>query len=90
MTNLIKSHSFIVKNANGKDDFRIQLRAAYWHSIKSERKLRKVLLQSFEDSRKKGNVIYANALQKHYDNNNILYILHYYGLIAASERITKK
>lgn len=42
MANLIKSHSFIVKKANGIDDFRIQLRASYWDSIKSEKKLREV------------------------------------------------
>ena len=83
MTNLVKSHSFKVKKANGIDDFVIQLRASYWH-IKSEKKLREVLEKSFTQ---KG--VWFEANKRHYDNGNILTVLRNYGMISGSERITR-
>ena len=85
MTNLVKSHSFVVKKANGIDDFRIQLRAGYWASIDSEKKLREVLEKSFT---KPG--VWFQANKKHYENGNVLVVLRNYGMIAGSERLVKK
>lgn len=83
---LIKSHSFIVKKANGIDDFRIQLRAAYWNGkITCEKKLRSALLKSIE-STSQTNV--KNSLMKMYNDNQLLEIMRYYGIIGGSERIT--
>ena len=88
MANLIKSHSFKVKKANGIDDFQIQLRAAYWNRITSEKKLRKALENSIEQ-KKINDPAYSAALQNHYSKNDILFILRDFGMIAGSERLTK-
>lgn len=88
MTNFIKSHSFIVRKANGIDDFRIQLRAGYWSSLTSERKLRAALEKAILQ-KSKTSPGYAEALAKKYAENNLLYILRDFGMIAGSERLTK-
>lgn len=85
MANFVKSHSFIIRKANGTDDFRIQLRASYWETITSERKLRRSLEHAFETHR---DPIWAAANKKIYDAGNVLQVLRNFGMIAASERIT--
>lgn len=87
MANLMKSHSFVVKNANGVDDFRIQLRAAYWEKITSERKLRASLENAFATHR---DPVWAAANKKIYDAGNVLQVLRNFGMIAGSERITNR
>ena len=88
MTNLIKSHSFIVRKANGIDDFRVQLRAGYWNSIKSSKKLLEVLDRSiarFEDTQPE----YGKALRNKFNNRDFLDIMRIFGMIGGSERLTK-
>ncbi len=78
---LIKSHSFIVRKANGVDDFHIQLRAAYWH-IRSEKALRCVLEKSFSQPG-----VWYEANKKAYDKGDVLRVLRNFGMIAGSKRI---
>jgi hypothetical protein len=88
--NLIKSHSFVVRKANGVDDFRIQLRASYWNKITSERSLRAALTKAFEQGIARGpQAAYYRALRTHYEAGDVLYVLRDFGMIAGSERLTK-
>ena len=83
-----KSHSFIVRKANGKDDFQIVLRASYWGRITCERKLRASILRAIEEYRTtRKQPAYADSLLKHYNNDGILYVIREFGMLLSSERI---
>jgi hypothetical protein len=80
---ITKSHSFVVKKANGINDFRIQLRES--HSfIHSEKALRIALEKAIQST--SGESL-KNSLLKKYADNHILDILRFYGILAASKRI---
>lgn len=86
MTNFIQSHTFVVHKANGVDDFRIQLRASFWTTIKSEKKLREVLDRSIEGF---SSPAYRQALRSKFEANQLLEIMRIFGMVAGSERLTK-
>jgi len=84
---LVKSKSFLVKKANGTDDFRIQLREAYVKTIRSEKKLREVLLRTINGYSSKS---YSDAMMKHYNAGDLLFVMREIGMIGGSERIVTK
>jgi hypothetical protein len=81
-----KSKSFVVKRANGVDDFRIQLRESYVRSIRSEKKLREVLVRSIAGF---SSLPYRESLLEKYTAGQLLEIMRIFGMIGGSERLTK-
>lgn len=89
MTNLIKSHTFKVTRANGIDDFLVQLRAAYWSTITSERRLTAALDRSIARY-ERTQPAYGASLRRDFTQHNYLKIMRDWGMMAGTERLTRR
>jgi len=80
---ITKSKSFIVKKANGVNDFQIQLRGMYG-LIKSEKRLRAVLVSAINKSEP---AALRACLEDKYKRGQLLEIMRFFGIVDQTKLI---